>query len=58
MPGEDFPGIPLDPGFLRPEILEAPVEGGMIPELGACIASSTLGSSANSESCVCRTKIP
>lgn len=45
-----FPGIPLVLGFRKPLILEAPVEGGMIPELGALIASSTFGSSTSSVS--------
>ena len=45
-----FPGIPLEPGFRKPLILEAPVEGGMIPEFGALIASSTFGSSNSSVS--------
>ena len=53
-----LPGIPLVLGFRKPLILEAPVEGGMIPELGALIASSTFGSSTSSVSWVWRTKIP
>ena len=51
-------GIPLEPGFRKPLILEAPEDGGMIPEFGALIASSTFGSPTSSVSCVCRTKIP
>ena len=45
-----FPGILLELGFRKPLILEAPEEGGMIPELGALIASSTFGSSTSSVS--------